>query len=226
MELRVRYVYDSSIMLTLYLRHLKRCSKTEDRYWKRCSCPMWMEGTVNGSYIRRSLQTASWERAQNLAHQIEAADDPKAAPTKKEQPVTIQQAVNEYLADAKARDLAESTLSKLETIFRKQFLAWTRAEGYSLLSELDLRAVQSYRATWEDGGLATQDLQIAKLVKILKDRERLGQIQVRFKALDSAFAPIAPRNAEPSGDRRFECFRPHGSTTLVDSSLLIPAKLI
>jgi hypothetical protein len=50
-------------MLTLYRRHLKRCSKKDERYWKRCSCPMWVEGTVNGTYIRHSLQTASWERA-------------------------------------------------------------------------------------------------------------------------------------------------------------------
>ena len=155
----MRYAYDSSIMLTLYRRHLKRCSKTDDRYWKRCSCPMWVEGTVNGTYIRRSLQTASWERAQNLAHEIESADDPKAAPEKKEEPVTIKQAVDEYLADARARNLAESTLSKLETIFRKQFLAWTKSEGYTLLRELDLRAVQSFRATWRDGGLAKKKKQ-------------------------------------------------------------------
>lgn len=139
-------------MLTLYRRHLKRCSKADDRYWKRCSCPMWVEGTANGTYIRRSLQTASWERAQGLALEIESADDPKAVPAKKEDPVTIQKAVDEYLADAKARDLAESTLDKLETIFRKQFLGWAKAEGYKLLRELDLRAIQSLRTTWKDEG--------------------------------------------------------------------------
>jgi hypothetical protein len=130
-------------MLTLYRRHLKRCSKKDDRYWKRCSCPMWVEGTVNGTYIRHSLQTASWERAQGLALEIESADDPKALPAKKEEPITIQQAVDEYLEDAKARDLAESTLAKLDTIFRKQLLGWARSEGYTLLRELDLRAVQA-----------------------------------------------------------------------------------
>jgi integrase len=146
-------------MLTLYRRHLKRCSKADDRYWKRCSCPMWVEGTANGTYIRRSLQTASWERAQGLALEVESADDPKAVPAKKEEPVTIQKAVDEYLADAKARDLAASTLDKLETIFRKQFLAWAKAEGYTLLRELDLRAIQSLRTTWKDGGLAKKKKQ-------------------------------------------------------------------
>jgi len=32
---------------------------------------MWVEGTANETYIRRSLQTASWERAQGLALEIE-----------------------------------------------------------------------------------------------------------------------------------------------------------
>jgi integrase/recombinase XerD len=146
-------------MLTLYRRHLKRCSRKEDRYWKRCSCPMWVEGTVNGSYTRRSLQTASWERAQGLAQQIESADDPQAAPAKPEQATTIEQAVREYLADAKARELSEATIYKLEIIFRKQFLAWAKSEGYTLLRELDLRAVQTFRASWLDGGLAKKKKQ-------------------------------------------------------------------
>jgi integrase/recombinase XerD len=146
-------------MLTLYRRHLKRCSKAEDRYWKRCSCPMWVEGTANGTYIRRSLQTASWERAQGLALEIESAEDPKAPPPKKEEPITLEKAVKEYLADAKARDLAESTLSKLTTIFEKQFLTWAKAEGYTLLREMDLRAVQSFRTSWKDGGMAKKKKQ-------------------------------------------------------------------
>ncbi|HTV04363.1 MAG TPA: hypothetical protein VME86_03265, partial [Acidobacteriaceae bacterium] len=146
-------------MLTLYRRHLKRCSKADDRYWKRCSCPMWVEGTANGTYIRRSLQTASWERAQGLALEIESAEDPKAPPPKKEEPITLEKAVKEYLADAKARDLAESTLGKLTTIFEKQFLTWAKVEGYTLLREMDLRAVQSFRTSWKDGGMAKKKKQ-------------------------------------------------------------------
>jgi integrase/recombinase XerD len=146
-------------MLTLYRRHLKRCSKADDRYWKRCSCPMWVEGTVQTGYLRKSLRTGSWERAQGLAQQIETADDPKTVPAKPEQPTTIQQAVGEYLADAKARDLAESTLYKLDLFFKKQFLTWAKAEGHTILRDLDLRSMQAFRATWTDGGLAKKKKQ-------------------------------------------------------------------
>jgi hypothetical protein len=35
---------------------------------------MWVEGTSNGAYIRPALNTASWERAQELARSIETAE--------------------------------------------------------------------------------------------------------------------------------------------------------
>lgn len=80
---------------------------------------------------------------------MDAEGDPNPAPAKKDEPVTIERAVNEYLADAKARELGEATLYKLNIIFRKQLLAWSKAGGYKLLCEFDLRAVQAYRATWK-----------------------------------------------------------------------------
>ena len=31
-------------MLTLYRRHTKTCGQS-DRYYRRCKCPVWVEGT-------------------------------------------------------------------------------------------------------------------------------------------------------------------------------------
>jgi integrase/recombinase XerD len=147
-------------MLTLYRRHLKSCSKASDRFYKRCTCPMWVEGTTNETYVRRSLKTGSWERAKDLARLIENADDPAATPERKDEPVvSIVQGVTEYLADAKARELSDATIYKLDIFFRKQFLAWCKAEGYNLLREIDLRAVQSFRSSWKDGAPAKKKKQ-------------------------------------------------------------------
>jgi integrase/recombinase XerD len=120
---------------------------------------MWVEGTANETYIRRSLKTGSWERAVTLARTIEASGDPTATPERKEQPVTIVQAVTEYLADAKARALSDATLYKLDIFFRKQFLVWCKSEGYKLLREVDLRTVQSFRASWVDGAMSKKKKQ-------------------------------------------------------------------
>jgi integrase len=73
--------------------------------------------------------------------------------------IRVENAVEAYLADARSRELESSTLSKLETIFRKQFLAWTRIQGVEYLDELDLDSLLHFRDTWEDGPLAKQKKQ-------------------------------------------------------------------
>jgi hypothetical protein len=62
---------------------------------------MWVEGTARGEYIRRSLKTGSWERAAELVRVIDDSEEPGNTPERREEPV--EQAVSEYLADAKAR---------------------------------------------------------------------------------------------------------------------------
>jgi integrase/recombinase XerD len=73
--------------------------------------------------------------------------------------VTVEAAVEAYLADARSRELESSTLSKLETIFRKQLLAWTRVQGLDYLDQIDLDALLYFRASWIDGRLAKQKKQ-------------------------------------------------------------------
>ena len=131
-------------MLTPYRRHHPGCVKRGDRYWKRCRCPMWVEGTVGGAYVRRSLKTKSWERAQAECNRLEEVRDPSP---EKPRPVgvTIPDAVRAYLQDAKDRGLRESTLSKLDTIFRKQFLTWAAKRRFSRLTDLDVGALRDFR---------------------------------------------------------------------------------
>ncbi len=140
-------------MLTPYRRHNPACPKASDRYWKRCKCPMWVEGTVAGAYIRRSLKTKSWERAQAECHRLEEADNP--APKKPQgSGITIQEAVESYLQDGKDRGLREATLYKLNIIFRKQFLAWAANRRFTRLQDLDTVALRDFRSTWNDQALA------------------------------------------------------------------------
>ncbi|MDQ2945558.1 MAG: hypothetical protein M3Y27_06380, partial [Acidobacteriota bacterium] len=140
-------------MLTPYRRHNPGCSNKEDRYWKRCRCPMWVEGTVGGRYIRRSLKTYSWERGQSECRHMESADDPK--PIHKSTTVfKIANAVSAYLGDAEARALSEATLYKLNGIFKNQFLTWATNRKLTSLDQLDLVALREFRSTWKDASLA------------------------------------------------------------------------
>jgi hypothetical protein len=96
-------------MLTLFRRHLKSCPHTS-RTYRRCQCPIHVEGSLGGEPIRRSLDLTAWGAASNLITQgsVGAAI---------EEPTRIEMAVVKYLDDARARHLAEATVAKLTTVF-------------------------------------------------------------------------------------------------------------
>ena len=137
-------------------------------------------GSLNGKFIRQSARTHRWEEAEELRHQLSEglapasrpltesipavvatpAPPPNADPERPRKPrVTVEAAVKAYLADATSRGVAPATLTKLTTIFRKQFLAWTRVEGIEYLDELELDTLLNFRNTWKDGPLAKQKKQ-------------------------------------------------------------------
>lgn len=114
---------------------------------------MWVEGTVGGKYVRRSLKTNSWERALDDCRRMEEVDDP--SPKKQVAlGITIKDAVSAYLKDAQARGLASSTLSKLKTTFEKQLLQWAKLSKFTALADLDIVAMRDFRSTWKDAPLA------------------------------------------------------------------------
>ena len=107
---------------------------------------MWAEGTApNGDYIRRSLKTRSWERALQRIREMESGQAP-AAPDER---VTVEQAIEEFLSDAAARGLRESSLAVLAASYR-ELLGWTQRENYRYVRELDFGAVRAFRATWRN----------------------------------------------------------------------------
>jgi integrase/recombinase XerD len=184
------------MLLSVFTRHSAGCKFSRDRACRRCNCPKWVGGQINGYYFRQSARTRQWAEAEGVRQQLEEAlakglppfgpavaaaasalqstTAPPALPTtstetpaapsheirSKPRPrVTVAQAVEAYLADAVSRSVEASTLKKLETIFRKQFLAWSRVQGFEYLDELDLDALLNFRNTWEDGPLAKQKKQ-------------------------------------------------------------------
>jgi integrase/recombinase XerD len=141
-------------MLSVYARHSNDCPKKDDLTWRRCRCPKWINGTLNGEFIRKTAKTRSWEKAEKLRRQWEGEGAPE-----KTEAVAIEQAVAAYLADAKARELREATLYKLKGIFEKQFLSWAKDRGLRYLKEIDLPLLREFRATWKDAALAKKKKQ-------------------------------------------------------------------
>ncbi len=130
-------------MLTLFRRHLKSCdSRDKGRQYRRCKCPIQVEGTLAGESVRKSLDLASWEAAQNLVREWETKGKPGAAATP-----SIKGAAEKFLADAEARGVRDSTMVLIRRVL-DHFVTWCDARGHRRLSQIGVDEAREYRATW------------------------------------------------------------------------------
>jgi integrase len=136
-------------MLTTYRRHLKSCAhKSDGRKYRRCRCPIWIDGTLRGKEIRESLKTRNWDEAQELARtrQLAPGDNMK----KENEPVRLAVGTAEFLADMKRRGLVHATIRKYELLFR-QIQSFADAKGLRYVREFDLVVLREFCNTWTQG---------------------------------------------------------------------------
>src|SRR6266849_3863880 len=102
-------------MLTLFRRHLRSCPQNS-RSYRRCKCPIHVEGSLGGEKIRKSLDLTNWEAAQNRLREWEVRGEIKLKRSDQTEITTVEKAVNLFVQDSKARHLAESTLKNLRVL--------------------------------------------------------------------------------------------------------------
>src|ERR1051326_635499 len=124
-------------MLTLYRRYMPECSffgkSRNSKGSKNCmaACPIWVQGSLRGEYIRRSLDLRSWTAATDLVRDWESAGEIGAV--KKPEVPTIAEAVAKFIADSKAQKLNAETIRKYENLLNRRFLPWCESKGFRLL---------------------------------------------------------------------------------------------
>ena len=141
-------------MLTAYRRHRKDCAhRNSGRKYRRCRCPIWADGFVGEQEIRKSLGTRDWDEAQKTIREWEATGDLPVP--QEEQPIRLEQAAAEFIADAEARNLKDKTVYKYRLLFR-QLKEFSETQGIRFLKELDPATLRKFRASWKDQNLAAQ----------------------------------------------------------------------
>ena len=141
-------------MLTTYRRHKKDCAhRAEGRKYRRCKCPIWVDGFLAGQEIRKSLNTDDWQKAQDDVREWEAKGALPLVIGAGDEPVTIEQAKTDFLADAEARKLKPSSVYRYTMLFR-QVEQFTKSKGIRYLKELETPTLRRFRASWKDGDLA------------------------------------------------------------------------
>lgn len=129
-------------MLTLYRRHLRNCPQRRlGRRYRRCKCPLWVQGTLRGETIRRGLDLTSWEAGQDLLREWEARGSITV------ELVRVEDAVDAFLRDTEARAAGSGTLKNLRIVL-DNLKARAKKEGFRYLKQLDLAFVRDLRESW------------------------------------------------------------------------------
>jgi integrase len=162
--------------LTLYRRHTSKCLQGRPRHertyesdelrrgFKRCQCPIQFEGKIKGlGFQRKSTDETSWDEAKQVVAALEAtakaepvppsappAQEESIATAKRDEPITIEHATREFLADIDARRMDESTRRKYRTML-KQLRAYADEFGFRYLTQLTVDELTKFRSSWKDG---------------------------------------------------------------------------
>lgn len=137
-------------MLRLYRRHRAACPHTWETY-RRCACPIYVEGSLGGEYVRKAMDQTSWEAASDLVRGWTASG--QVGVVRAEIP-SIKDAVQKYVDDAQARQLQPASISKHRNLLEKRLLSWCEGKGLRHLKQLDVDALRQFRTTWPDGPLS------------------------------------------------------------------------
>ena len=124
-------------MLTPYRRHTRKCKFTS-REERKCSCPIWCDGELNGSRYRKSLNTRDWARAQRLLGKIEQ----RAEEGRVEKPMTA--AIESF--HLQYRESAPETRRKYTRILAA-FGTFVISFGITSVEEISVETIDGFKAS-------------------------------------------------------------------------------
>ena len=140
-------------MLTIYRRHERDCPhRTAGRKYRRCHCPIWVDGFLGNQDIRESLKLRDWTKAQDTVREWESRGKREETAPEPE-PITIAEAWEQFVDDAQARGLRPATLYKYRLLCRVM-LAFAENRGLRYIREFDLPTCRAFRASWTLHNLA------------------------------------------------------------------------
>ena len=132
--------------LALYRRHLTECPHaSKGNRWTRCQCPIWVQGSIGGEAVRRSMNTTNWTAASTSVHQWQSSG--RIGVLKPELP-SIVDAVAAFLKEAETRNLAATTIQKRRELLEGKLLPYCKGKGYRQLRDLNVDRLRACRHGW------------------------------------------------------------------------------
>jgi integrase/recombinase XerD len=109
------------------------------RTHKKCGCPIWVQGTLHGKWLKKSLDLRNWESAQKLVRDWESSYSKSAEQS------TVPHACVAFIRDCEARNLSDASLGKYRLLTNEL----TEEFKGRLVASLTVDEVRKYRESWE-----------------------------------------------------------------------------
>jgi integrase len=207
-------------MLRLYRRHRKTCSQKSERY-RRCACPIYVEGTLGGESVRKALDLTSWTAASDLIAGWNGAGEIGGG--RIEAPPIVD-AVDKFIADARARNVGWEALRKYENLLRRRFLGWCDRKGYRLLKQVGVQELREFRASWSDSpNYAAKNLErLRSFLRFCEDAEWIRKNPARaLKSPKVKLKPTLPFTEEEMARTLAACDLYSGNGLRVKAFILV-----
>jgi site-specific recombinase XerD len=194
----------SAVTVKVFTRHSAGCPKHGDIYWRDCRCRKSIYVYRDGADRRVSAKTRSWSKAERIRQEIEESLDPVRAELKRlkeakaAKHIEISKAVERFLSDAVARNLARKTQQGYRLICGKKLLAWCERNGLRYLDELTTAQLTTWRSTWRVGP-ATSKTQQRRTLTFFEFCMRQGWLernparwltQIRVRRVPTDYFPL------------------------------------
>jgi integrase/recombinase XerD len=138
-------------VLTVYRRHLttgfghnetEPCPHSADRFYRRCSCPLWVMGKdPRGEYHRRTLRTSNWAIAEDQKRKIEAGEEDRPR-------VEITAALDAWKNALLAAKRKARTVSQVHGAMTNSLAEWCKSHGYVHLDKITLPVLDKFVGSW------------------------------------------------------------------------------
>ncbi len=131
-------------MLTLFRRHTTDCPRKSRRY-RRCKCPIHVEGSIGGPSIRKGTRPYFVGSGGTLIRESNVTGQIGGVLAKTE---SIHRAIDAYLADCAARKLSPRSIYRYRCFLEGSFLKWMNANKIRDIRSINFEVVMKYRVWW------------------------------------------------------------------------------
>lgn len=106
---------------------------------KKCGCPIWVQGTLHGQWMKKSVDLRNWEAAQRLVREWEGGN------LKGVEHISIEDACAAFISDCEVRKLSQASIGKYRLLTEELKAEFQGRE----IASLTVLEVRQYREKWQ-----------------------------------------------------------------------------